>query len=102
AQRLVRQAEAAPAIVEGDALFADPPAGTRNVMVTQVLADAGQLMAHLDAEIAQAFGLADAGQLQQLRRVERAGADHDRAPRPSLAHLATHGIADAGAALPLN
>ena len=30
-------------------------------MVAQVLADAGQFMAHLDAEIAQAFGLADAG-----------------------------------------
>jgi hypothetical protein len=61
AQHLVRQAEAAPPIVEGDALFTDQPAGARNVMVAQVLADAGQLMAHLDAEIAQAFGLADAG-----------------------------------------
>jgi hypothetical protein len=30
-------------------------------MVAQVLADARQLMAHLDAEIVQAFGLADAG-----------------------------------------
>src|SRR6516162_5098010 len=98
-QYLVRQAEAAPAIVEGDALFTDQPAGARNVMVAQVLADAGQLMAHLDAKVAQSFGLADAGQLQQLRRVERAGADHDRAPRPSLAHLAGDGIADAGTTL---
>ena len=30
-------------------------------MVAEVLADAGQGMAHLDAEVAQAFGLADAG-----------------------------------------
>src|SRR5271156_1062223 len=43
AQRLVGQAEAAPPIVEGDAFFADQPAGARNVMVAQVLADAWQL-----------------------------------------------------------
>ena len=49
-------------------------------MVAQVLADAGQLMAHLDAKVAQAFGLADTGQLQQLRRVERAGADPTARP----------------------
>jgi len=36
-----------------------------------------------------------------LRRVERASADHDRAPRPSLAHLAGDGIPDAGATLPV-
>ena len=30
-------------------------------MVAQVLADAGKRVAHLNAEIAQAFGLADAG-----------------------------------------
>src|SRR5438067_11969304 len=60
-QHLVRQAEAAAPIVEGDAFFANQPAGARNVMVAQVLADAGQRVAHLDAEIAQAFGLADAG-----------------------------------------
>src|ERR1700736_4486390 len=60
-----------------------------------------QSMAHLDAEIAQAFGLADAGQLQQLRRVERTGTDHDLTRRPSFTHLAGDGIADAGAALPV-
>jgi hypothetical protein len=60
AQRLARQAEAAPPVVEGDAFLPDQPAGARNVVVAQVLADAGQLMAHLDAEIAQAFRLADA------------------------------------------
>ena len=30
-------------------------------MVAQVLADAGQLMAHLDAKTPEALGLADAG-----------------------------------------
>ena len=54
-------AKTAAAIVVGDALFADQPSGAWNVMVAQVLADAGQGMAHLDAEVAQAFGLADAG-----------------------------------------
>ena len=57
----MHQTEAAPPIVEGDALFADQPAGARHVMVAEVFADAGQRVAHLDAEIAQAFGLADAG-----------------------------------------
>ena len=56
-------------------------------------------MAHLDAEIAQAFGLADAGQFEQLRRVECAGADHDLARRPGLVHLAGNGVAHPGAAL---
>jgi hypothetical protein len=50
-------------------VFADQPAGARNVMIALVLADAGQLMAYLDAEIAQARfpagsffgGLSDAG-----------------------------------------
>jgi hypothetical protein len=61
AHRLMHQTETAPTIVEGDALFADQPAGARHVMVAEVFADAGQRVAHLDAEIAQAFGLADAG-----------------------------------------
>ncbi|HXC89851.1 MAG TPA: hypothetical protein VNV18_06760 [Stellaceae bacterium] len=95
----MRQAEATQAIVEGDALFADQPAGTRHVMVAEVFADAGQRVAHLDAEIAQAFGLADAGQFQQLRRIERAGADDDLTCRASLAHLAGAGVAHTGATL---
>ena len=54
-QRLVREPQPAPPIVERDALFADQPSGARNVMIAQVFADAGQLMVYLDAEIAQAF-----------------------------------------------
>src|SRR3712207_9004526 len=44
---------------ERDALLADQPARARCVMVAQVLADPGQGLAHLDAELAQPFGLAD-------------------------------------------
>jgi hypothetical protein len=36
-------------------------------MVAQVLADSGQGVPHLDAEVAQALRLADARQLEQLR-----------------------------------
>ena len=57
----MHQREAASTIVEGDALFADQPAGVRHVMVAEVFADAGPRVTHLDAKIAQAFGLAEAG-----------------------------------------
>ncbi len=95
----MQKTEAASAIVEGDALLADQPARARHVMVAQVLADAGQGLAHFDAETAQALGLADAGQFQQLRRVDRASADHDFARHRGFAQIAAHGIADSGTAL---
>ena len=60
AHRLTHQPQNMQPIVEADALFADQPAGARYVMIAQVLADARQLMAHLDAETAQALRLADA------------------------------------------
>ena len=41
-------------------------------MVLQILADAGALVGHLDAEPGQPFGLADAGKLENLGRVDRA------------------------------
>ena len=72
AQRLADQAEPAAAVVEGVALRADRPAGARRIVVAQVLADAGQRLAHLDPEAAQPLRLADARQLEQLRRVDRA------------------------------
>ena len=43
-------------------------------MVLQVLAHAGQVAHHADAMLAQQRRRADAGQLQQLRRLQRAGA----------------------------
>ena len=46
-------------------------------VVLQVLADARQVVDDVDAERLQLGGVADAGQLQQLRRVDRAAADDD-------------------------
>jgi hypothetical protein len=67
-------------------------------MVAQVLADAGQRAVHREAERIQTLGLADARQLEQLRAVDRAGADHDIARCRRLVHRALHRIAHAGAA----
>jgi hypothetical protein len=53
-----------PAIVEGEPSAADSPPGPRCIMVSQVLADAGEFVTHLDAKTPQAIGLADAGQFQ--------------------------------------
>ena len=97
-QRLAHQPQPARGVVVGVALGTDQPAGARRVMVAQVLADAGQRAAHLDAERLQPLGLADARQLEQLRAVDRAGADHDIARRRRLVHRAVHRIAHAGAA----
>ena len=44
-------------------------------MVLQVLADAGQRMHDGDAVLGKQRGIADAGQLQQMRRVDRAGGE---------------------------
>ena len=68
-------------------------------MVAQVLAYARQGMAHLDAEIAQPLGLADARQFEQLRRVDRAAADDDFARRARPRAGRADRVADAGAAL---
>ena len=56
-------------------------------VVLQVLAHAGQVGDHVDAEPAEQLGRAHAGQLQQLRRVDRAAAQDDLAPRASRAVL---------------
>ena len=48
-------------------------------VVLQVLADAGQVRDHRDAERGELGGVADAGELQQLRGVERAAGQHDPA-----------------------
>src|SRR5205823_6217266 len=88
-------------VVEGDALRAHEPARAGRVVVAQILADAGQRMTHFDAEITQPLGLPDAGQFQQLGRVDRAGADHHLARRTRLAQIASDRIPDTGAALPV-
>src|SRR5262249_34124487 len=86
-------------VVVGVAPGADRPARARRIMIAQVLADAGQRLTDLDAERLQALGLADARQLEQLGRVDRAAAHHDVAPGSRLALRAVHRIAHADAAL---
>ena len=51
------------------------------VAVLQVFADARQIHAHLDAVSFQLFTRADAGELEQLRGVEGAGAEDHLTPR---------------------
>ncbi len=50
-------------------------------MVLQIVADARQLVHHLDAVRAQVPGRADARELEELRRVDGAAGEHDLAPR---------------------
>ena len=51
-------------------------------VVVQVLADAGHVADHRDAELAQEIGRAEPGKLQQLRRAVNAAGDDDLAARP--------------------
>ena len=53
------------------------PARTRGEVVSKVLADTGQVVLYRYAQVHQAFGLADAGEFEQLRGVDRAGADDE-------------------------
>jgi hypothetical protein len=46
-------------------------------VVLQVLADAGQVLDDLDPERAELGRRPDAGELEQLRRVDRPAAEHD-------------------------
>ena len=70
-------------------------------MVLQVLADR-QIDHRLDADRAQMIGRADAGQHQDLRRVERAAAEDDLALGVGVKRLAALLIVDAGGALALH
>ena len=65
-------------------------------VVLEVLADARQVVHGVDAERLELVGVADAGELQQLRRVDRAAAeDHlagaDVVERPPSTHLDADG-----------
>src|SRR5581483_4452029 len=97
-QPLPQRAEPARTLVEGRAVAADPPLHARRPMVAQVLSDARQVVAHLDAEALEALGLADARQLQELRRGDGAGAHDHLARGTRLALPAADGIAHAHAA----
>src|SRR6185369_3317016 len=60
-----------------------------------VLADALQLVLHLDAVTAQQLGLADAGMLQHAGRLYRAARYDDLAIDPRLQRHAVHAVGDA-------
>ena len=70
-------------------------------MVLQVLSDARQMMHAGDAVLAKRCAVADAGQHQQLRRLERAGGNDHLAPRADLLQLLALAIFDADRALAL-
>ncbi|CUI27591.1 Uncharacterised protein [Achromobacter xylosoxidans] len=70
-------------------------------VVLQVLAHAGQVAHHADAEAPQQRGRAHARQLQQLRRLQRAGAQDHLAAGPQRAHLAVLAVAHAAGAAAL-
>src|SRR4029077_14466062 len=53
----------------------------RLAVVLQVLADTGELVAHVDAMLAQQRRWTNAGKLQDLRRPDRAGRDNHLAAR---------------------
>jgi len=57
-------------------------------VIAQVLAHPRQGVAHFYAQCLQPLRLADARQLEQLGRVDRAAAHHDVASRPRLALFA--------------
>ena len=97
-QPLPQGAKTARALVEGYAATAHTPLHARRIVVAQIFADARQVVVDLDAEPLEALRLADAGQLQQLRRGDGPGR-HDHLTRCAcLALLATHRIAHADAA----
>jgi hypothetical protein len=68
---LTGERQAARALVGG--LGTDDRVGnTRDIMVLHVLADAAQLMHDRHADLSQVFGIAHPGQLQNVRRADRA------------------------------
>ena len=71
-------------------------------MIAEIGADARQVALHRDAQPAQQIGRADAGELQQLRAVDRAAAQDDLALRRRGATLAANRIGNAGGALALD
>ena len=64
-------------------------------MILQVLADAGQCMHHRDAAVGQQRGVADARQLQQLRRLQPARREHHFVPCTDADRAAALRILDA-------
>ena len=98
AQGLKDRADAPHFVVVGMARRLDFPLHAGGKMVAQVFAHAGQGVAHFYSMLFQQFRLANSGQLQQLRRIDGAGADHHLAPGQRGALAAVHRVTDAGAA----
>src|ERR1700686_5387092 len=97
-QRLPTQAEAARLIVVGHTEREwDGPFHARRVMVAQVLANAVELVANLDADTFEQGRLADTRQLQKLRRIDRTGADNDLPVGAGFVLLAVYVVAHADA-----
>ena len=65
-------------------------------MVLQVAADARQVAHHGDAHRGELVGGPDAGQEEELGRVDHAGAQHDLACRVDLHGCAVTAVLDAG------
>src|ERR1700704_2788079 len=84
-QTLPQRPEAPRALVEGHSVTTDAPLHARRPVVAQVLADARQVVADLDAEPLEALALADAGKLQKLRRGDGPSRDNHLAGGPCLA-----------------
>src|SRR5262249_28326137 len=87
--------EAAEMVVEGAGLPALEDHADLEV-VLQVAADAGHLVQHRDAMLLQELAGADAGKLQQLRRVEGAAREDDLALGAGAAERATLAELDPG------
>ncbi len=71
-------------------------------VVLEVLADAGQIVDHLDAGPCEFVRRSDARQQQELRRVDGAGAEHDFGRGIGLLHLAQPQILDTDGAAVLD
>ena len=67
-------------------------------MVLQVLADTGQVVHHVDAERLERLGVADARELEQLRRVDRTAAEDDLVRARLLERVLAGAVLDADGA----
>ena len=103
ARHLAHQARALGHFVQRDRALLRPAHQPHRVVVAEILAHAGQLVPHLHAQLAQQPCRADAGDLQQPRRVHRAAGENHLPPRPNLLRRAAAGglVADAHGALAL-
>src|SRR5260370_14030263 len=71
-------------------------------MIAQILPNALELVANLDADALEPFWLADAGQFQKLWRIDRTGADDDLPVGAGFMLLAVYIGAHADAAVSLD